>query len=238
MAIDIRVVSPKKITGLLIGVVFFLLLAGLVGQYFKYYWGHRSLCGFVGLFYGEQHGNIPHWFKALCMLIIAAILYVIYKIQKDEQARFQNHWLFLSLIFFLMNIVQSADIHNALSPCLRSGLGVGGWFYFAWVIPAIVLVIVLGLTYLRFFINLPPRTRLLFFYAGLLYVIGAVAFEMATAYYMIRYDNENFAFATLSALHEALKMVGLILFIYALLDFSGSKNKPIRLLFSKDTAHS
>lgn len=67
MAIDIKVVSPKKSTG--------LLLADLIGQYFKYFWGHRSLCGFVGLFYGEQHGNIPHWFKALCMLIIAAILH-------------------------------------------------------------------------------------------------------------------------------------------------------------------
>lgn len=112
----------------------------------------------------------------------------------------------------------------------------GGWFYFAWVIPAIVMVLVLGITYLRFFINLPPRTRLLFFYAGLMYVIGAIAFEMATAYFMIHYGHENFTFAALSAFHEALKMIGLILFIYALMDFLGLKNKPIRLLFSKDNA--
>ena len=236
MAIAINVVSPKKLTRLLSGVVFFLVLANIVGQYSRYYWDHGRLCGFVWLFYGEVHGNIPHWFKAMCMLIIAVILFFIYKIQKNEQARFQKHWLFLSLIFLLMNIVQSADIHNSLSPCIRSGLGVGGWFYFAWVIPAIVIVIVLGVTYLRFFINLPPRTRLLFFFAGLMYVIGAIAFEMATAYHFTRYGDQNFNFAVLSAFHETLKMVGLVLFIHANMDYLSSKNQPIRLFFSNDKA--
>lgn len=233
MELLINVISPKKLTRLLLAVIFLLVLAGVIGQISKIYWAHRSLCGFVWLFYGEAHGNIPHWFKAILMLIISINLFFIYRIRKSEQDRFQKHWLFLSLIFLLMNIIQSADIHNALSPCIRTALGVGGSFYFAWVIPGIVIVIALSLIYFHFLINLPPKTRLLSLIAGLMYVIGSIGFEMATASHLVRYGMENLGYAGISAVHEALKMVGLVLFIHALMDLLGSKKGTIGLCFSK-----
>ncbi len=233
MEIIIKVISAKKLTRLLGAVIIILVLADIIGQISKIYWDHRSLCGFVGLFDGEQHGGVPHWFKAMLMLIISVTLFFIYLIQKSEQSHFKNHWLFLSLGVFLMNIIQSADIHNALSPCIRSALGAGGWFYFAWVIPGMVIVMVVGLLYLHFFIKLPPRMRFLFFLAGLIYVIGAIGFEMATSYYYVHYGMDNFGYAGLSAIHEALKMVGLVIFIYPLMDFLESKRSTIKLFFSK-----
>jgi hypothetical protein len=234
MAIAIKIVEPKKLTRLLSGVVFFLVLANIVGQYSKYYWGHGSLFGFVQLFYGESHGNIPHWFKAMCMLMISVILFFIYKIQKHEKAHFQRRWLLLSLIFLLMNIVQSANIHNILSVPIRKMLDVGGWLYFAWVIPAIVFVIFLVILYLHFYINLPPRTRRLVSFAGLMYVIGAISFEMATAYYLTSYGSDNFSFSVLSAFHETLKMAGLVLFIHAIMDYWSLKKQQFHLHFSND----
>lgn len=229
----INIISPKKLTRLLLAVIVLLALGDIIGQLSKFYGGHRSLCGLVSLFDGELHGNIPNWFKAILMLISSIILFFISQIKKWEQDRFQKHWLFLSLIFLLMNIIQSADIHNALSPCIRTALGVGGWFYFAWVIPGIGIVVALGLIYLRFFMNLPPKTRLLIFIAGLTYVIGAIGLEMATAYYFVRYGMENLGYAGLSAVHEAMKMAGLVLFIHALMDLLGSQKESIRLCFSK-----
>lgn len=229
----IPMISPKKLTRLLFAIIFLLILVEMIGQTSKLYWGHRSLCGFVWLFDGEEHGNIPHWFKAILMLIISTTLFFIYRIQKSDQDRFKTHWLFLSLIFFIMHIIQSTNVHNALSPCIRTALGVGGMLTYAWVIPGMVIVIALGLIYLHFFIKLPPKTRLLFFVAGFLYVIGALVFEMATAYYMVRYGMEDMGFVALSVVHEAMKMIGLVLFIQALMDLLGSKNKSIGLRFSK-----
>jgi len=168
------------------------------------------------------------------MLMIGVILFFIYKVKATEHDRFRNHWLCLSVIFLLMNVVQSADVHNAVSPCIRTMLGVGkGWFYFAWVIPAIVFAIVVGIAYLRFLLDLPRATRSLFFIAGFTYVIGAIVFEMATAYYFTRYGAQNFTFALLSAFHEALKMTGLVVFIHATLDYLGASNRPFQLLLSK-----
>jgi hypothetical protein len=236
LATAVNVISPGRLTRLLSGVVLLLISANLVGQYSKYYWDRGRLCGFVWLFYGELHGNIPHWFKAMCMLVIAVILFCIYKIQIGERARFQRHWLSLSVIFLLMSIVQSTDIHNALSPCIRSALGVGGALHFAWVIPAIVIVLALGLVYIPFFVHLPPKTRVLFVLAGLMYVVGAIAFEMATAYYMTRHGIENFGYAALSAVHEALKMAGLVVFIHAIMSYWRSKHQPISLLFGDTNA--
>lgn len=232
MAVVIRVISPKRLTLFLSSLVVFLFAANVGGQFSRYYLDHPRLCGFNKLFYAELHGNMPHWFKSTCMLMIGMILFFIYKIKATEQDRFRNHWLGLCVIFFLMSVVQTADVHNAVSPCIRSMLGVGeGWFYFAWVIPAFVFAIAVGIAYLRFLLDLPRVTRSLFFAAGFTYVFGAIVFEMATAYYFTSY-GEDFTFALLSAFHEALKMAALVLFIHATLEYLGTSNRPFHLLLS------
>ncbi len=86
------------------------------------------------------------------------------------------------------------------------------------VIVGIIFVVALGLTYLRFLINLPRRSRILLSTAGLMYLSGVLAGELIAAHYAQRYGLESLPFGPISTAKEALEMVGAIALIYELFD--------------------
>ena len=53
-----------------------------------------------------------------------------------------------------------------------------GIFYFAWVIPATALLILLAIGFLPFFRSLPAETRRLFLVAGAIFLGGALGAEV------------------------------------------------------------
>ncbi|HEX2238203.1 MAG TPA: hypothetical protein VHJ19_07620 [Gammaproteobacteria bacterium] len=86
------------------------------------------------------------------------------------------------------------------------------------VIVGIVFVVAFGLTYLRFLINLPRRSRILFSTAGLLYLSGVLAGELIAAHYAQTYGLESLPFGLSATAKETWEMVGAIPLIYALFD--------------------
>ena len=76
----------------------------------------------------------------------------------------------------------------------------------------------LGLTYLRFLINLPRRSRILLFNCGITVSQRGLAGELIAPHYAQRYGLESLPFGLIATAKEALQMVGTIALIYALFD--------------------
>lgn len=61
---------------------------------------------------------------------------------------------------------------------MRTLLGTGGVFYFAWVIPGAAFVCLFALAYLGFLLAMPRPIAMTMVLAGIIYVSGAIGAEM------------------------------------------------------------
>src|SRR5690606_35164649 len=93
-----------------------------------------------------------------------------------------------------------------------------GVFYYGWVIPAGVLTALIGLAFLPFLRALPQRTRRRFVLAGLVYVGGALVMEAPLGLWAERHGADNLGYGLIDLVEESLELVGLNLFVLALLD--------------------
>jgi hypothetical protein len=106
---------------------------------------------------------------------------------------------------------------------MRSLLGAGelGIFYYAWVVPAFALIVVLGFFFLRFAFWLPVKTRTSFFLAAFLFVGGAIGIELIGGWFDEVYGYDNLSYNLISTVEESFEMAGLIVFIRALVEYTG-----------------
>ena len=144
----------------------------------------------------------------------------IIAITKHKQGdRYAFQWKCLSLIFLYLSVNEAAGIHELAIDPLRQALNLGGIFYFAWVIPGAILVSIFVLAYLKFLMSLPAKTRNLFIVAGVIYVGGALGIELVGGAYAYAQGITDLAYSIIVTIEEALEMIGILVFIYALLDY-------------------
>jgi uncharacterized membrane protein len=135
---------------------------------------------------------------------------------KDKKQ--SKYWLILGIIFLLMAYDEASQMHERLNHITRDLLPESSmdFLYFAWVIPYAIVVILIGIYFLRFLKSLPSRTRNLFIAAGAIFVTGALGFEMLTSYYR---GGTDFRIHLVILIEESMEMLGIVFFIYAILDY-------------------
>lgn len=88
-----------------------------------------------------------------------------------------------------------------------------------WVLPGIAPVAAVAIVCAGLVKHLPPRTRKLFVLAGALYFGGAIGVEMVSAEHAHAYSENNLGYAMIITIQELFEMSGVIVLIYALLDY-------------------
>ena len=225
-------VSPKRVTLILALVVLFLSIAGIVSNFVAYFQCHRGNLNagpFVKLFDLNREGNIPTFFSASTLLLCSALLAIIAFAKKKEDAPYRLHWKALSVIFLFLSLDEASQLHEKTIKPLRSALNASGFLHYTWVILGIVFSLIVLLAYLRFLADLPRKSRNLFLVAGALVIGGALGMEMISGYYFSSYGSQplplsrlcNFRLnlAKLSTVEELLEMLGIVVFIYALMSY-------------------
>lgn len=119
----------------------------------------------------------------------------------------------------MLSMDEASSIHELFTEPLRRLLHTSGFFYFAWVIPGLAFVLTIAIIYWRFLLHLPTRTRWLFVVAAILYIAGAIGTELVGGWYVELYGRKNLIYSILAMLEETLEMFGIIVFVYALLDY-------------------
>jgi hypothetical protein len=122
-------------------------------------------------------------------------------------------------------IDETSQIHEKLIRSLRYRWGLQGYFYNGWIIPYGIAAIAIFLTYLRFLISLPKKTRNYMLLSGFIFILGSVVMEMISVDIGFAHtrNDKSAAYLITMTLEEMLEMVGIALFIYTLLDYISTK---------------
>ncbi len=229
MNTDVEIaIEPAKVIRLLTAIVSLMTLAGLTSTVLRFKLGYQTALGFVPKFDLNEEHNIPTYFAAVLLLLAFVLLSVIATVKKRQKAEFKkrqkaefaNHWRLLAFIFLYMSLDEAAGIHEMVGSQIRRIFRPEGILHFSWVIPGTILVLFLGFLFRNFLINLPVKTRRLFSIAAAIYIGGALGFEFIEGYYFEPLGN--FLLSFLAVVEETLEMIGIMLFIGALLEYLGS----------------
>jgi hypothetical protein len=226
------VISPRRVAIILAVVVVCLVPLSIVANYYQYVLNGQHE-GLVSLFDFDSKLSIPAWFTVCNFLLAAILLAAIASVSKRVGDGWSRHWLVMSFIFLFLSLDQQAAIHTKLSRPLRDLFHTGGLFYAAWVIPYSILVIVFVLAYARFLLNLPPRTRNTMIIAGIIFVAGKIGVEMVDTRYLEAHGHDM-TYALMTTLEAFLKMIGLVIFNYALLSYLSTHGKEIGVCFGDE----
>jgi hypothetical protein len=229
-------IVPRVVLRSLLMVIGFLVVMHLLVQVAVWRFGRDHLLGVVPLFDLNREGNIPTWYSAGVLLITGVALGLVAVGKRQQQAQFARHWAVLGAMFLYLSFDELMRVHEFWGAWLDSSLGqlrspafLGGAFAHLWIVPAVVLVLVVGLTYIRFLQHLPPSTRTLFMGSGLAFIVGAVGFEMLDGIYAAAAGRRNLTFEMLVAAEESLEMTSIAVFLYAVLTYLGDTFSAIQI---------
>lgn len=198
-----------------------LVLASIGGQFDKYWLGSGHFPGLADLFYLDAEKNIPTIFSVF-LLFFAAVLLTVITIFKKKNDPDVTKWAILAFGFLYMTVDEGMSIHEKLRIPMHRFFGdvFPSIFHFVWVIPGIAVICVLTLFFAKFLRRLPAKTRSEFVIAATLFIGGAIGMEMVGGWYAHSHGLKNLTYSIIIVtLEESLEMAGVIVFIYALLEY-------------------
>lgn len=199
------------------GTLFVLLLLSLGGTFLTYGTQSGALHKLATLFLFEEERNLPTVFNVFLLVAAAAALGTVAMFRFASGDRWRWHWLFLAAWFLLMSYDEAAQVHEKLGTLVEGVTHTTGFLAFAWVIPGMAAVLVIGLAFVRFLLALPGRSALLFLVAGAMYVFGAIGMEMIEAKVFTQTGLDTATFSLLATVEETFEMAGLIVLLHATL---------------------
>lgn len=178
--------------------------------------------------------NIPTWFSSGLFLLCAGLIAAI--AAAKSPGNYQRHWWAMAIVFVLLSADEAAALNDGLTSLLHNALDTSGFLALAWVITAILFVVIFVLAYIPFLRALPQRARRLFILARGLFVFGAVGLEMVGAYYSGLEQANDLIFAAIWITEEFLEMLGVSLFVYALLIYLRDYTAPVNIAITNPNA--
>jgi len=159
------------------------------------------------------------WYSALLLVAAAGLLFVISRLAKELGHGDIIYWTVLAITFVGLSLDEETSVHELALEPIRNALHASGPFYFAWVIPALVMVPLFGLAYLGFLKRLPKPYGLWFFISGAIYVGGALGMEMVGGMAYLTYGGHSLAYVTSFIIEESMEMIGATSFVIALMSY-------------------
>lgn len=218
--VDITI-QPGKIARLLNAIVILLVIGGITSFLIKIKIGYPTALGFVPKFALDQENNLPTYFSSVLLLVASLLLAVIAVLKKQQRDTYASKWKLLAYIFLFLSLDEAASIHEFVSLNMNRIFSTSGLFHYAWVIPGTVFVGISGYFFRGFLLDLPLKIRRRFTVAAVVYIGGALGVELLEGYYA-ELHGEGLTFHLLVTIEEAFEMIGVVLFINALLDYLSS----------------
>ena len=209
-------VRPAVVLKAILIAIAVLLALGMLSAYLAR--PYEDTSKLLRLFMMDHEKNVPTLFSFVLLLASAALLTANAARPTRHSRTHRRQWIILIAVFILMAFDEAASVHESLIFPIRQALDTGGPLHFAWVIPGGIFVLAMLVGYLRFLQALPRETAWLLVLAGGMYVGGALCMEMVGGIWAAKSGQHNLAFHALAMAEESLEMLGLAIFVYALLN--------------------
>jgi hypothetical protein len=223
-------ISPRSALRMMLLIIGLLLLANIAMIVAKLGFGHGHVFGLVKLFSFRAEANFPTVYSSLQLFASSVLLFLIGTKFRADQKRYLA-WMILATIFLVMSVDEIVQLHERLHAPLHERYDLHGIFYFSWVIPAGIAVLLFSVSFAGFLLRLPRQTARKFLACGTTYVVGAIGFEMLGARHYELYGPDNLVYATLFTTEELLEMLAIAFFVHTLLDFLAAESKLINVRF-------
>ncbi len=172
--------------------------------------------------------NIPTLYSVMALTVAATLLATNARHSWEKCDGQHRYWAGLALIFLFLAFDEGTKIHEQMSDVMERWVTPKGYLLWLWVIPYGFAVLVLAGVYLRFLVRLSRTTRYYFILAALLFIGGAIGVEMLSAWEM-DLNEHTILYCVLYSLEEFLEMIGVAVFIYALLKNLADESPVIRI---------
>ena len=184
----------------------------------------------IKLFNVNLEANLPTYFSALVLLADAILLALIAYRKKALGENFW-HWIGLSTIFVFISLDEMIQIHEQFRAPMEALFNTSGILYFAWFIPYVAMVIILGIAYFKFMMRLPKKILQLFILAAVVFISGAVVMEAISGMHAEVHGEETLTYALMYTFEEFLEMSGATIFLFALLKYISSQFNNFKIEF-------
>jgi hypothetical protein len=222
------ILSPKKIAGTLLGAATFIALVNVVSDLYAQFSGGESL-RFSRLFSFDDKITIPTWYSSSLMLLCALLCGAIACDSRAKSDRQSGYWAFFSLVFLLFSLDEVTALHLRLDFISRYMFQLGGFRYGLYLLLVAAIAATVWICR-KFFAQLPSQTRWQLG-AGSFFYIAAIVVDQLDKRIWRGQDLYTVAHAPglFTAVDELLELVGLVVFIYALLTYIGKSIKELQI---------
>lgn len=207
-----------------------VLAAGLVLLGLAHVVGTMVVGGISAVDLGAEQ-SVGTWVNSELHALNAVLAATAALLARGRRSRWEKNWWLLSAVFALMSWDEVAAVHDRLLEPVRDALDATGVFYYAWVIPALVLGAVFLAVQVQFLRALDGATRRGLMLAGVLFVAGAAGFEMAEGWLASTGRRESAVFDWLILVEELLEMGALMLAACVLLRYVVETFGELQLVF-------
>jgi ABC-type uncharacterized transport system fused permease/ATPase subunit len=252
------VLRPVAIARFL-GLIALMLVLTSIGTTAYLTWQHQTHTT-LALFYLDTEQNIPTFFSSCLLLFAAVLLWTISILEKAKVDADRRYIRLVSCGFLLMAIDEVVSLHERSFPLIKFLLGnhhlvevfspiknflkshdLIGFFYFAWVFPAILIIAIILFLFRKVVWRIPVKLRRNSLLAASIYLGGCLGFEILSGYCVKRYGDRNWLYVLLSSIEEGLEMMGAVVFIWVLLQYITDNYPQVQLVFgsrhSQESGH-
>jgi len=221
-------ISPRRVLIVLVLVSAAFGAASLFGQYLRLFHGvdQYSRFNLIDNFDVDEEANFPTYWNTLLLLIAALLVTVVARLARLAADPMSSRWRFLAVAFFVLSVDEAAGVHEAAGQIVPQTNELGGILFSGWVVLYAVIVVLIGWYVLPLLLSLPRTHRVRFVASAVVYVSGALVVELVESAITIRTGDETWRYQLVSTVQEMSEMIGVALFVWALL----------RLIESRDSA--
>jgi hypothetical protein len=212
--------NPKKVSLLFSSIVVLLTLVHTAVLALSFQFDDNPvILILVELFDLDLEANIPSLYSAFAILVCSLLFFVI-ALYKREHLNYEKLcWLGLGFIFFFLASDEAFQIHEQIGDITENYVKATGFLYFPWVVPYVLVMIVLILLYLKFLLGLPKKTTILFMVSAIVYLTGAIVFDMLGGREAELHDYDSIAYYVLYTVEEFLEMTGIVILMFTQLAY-------------------
>ena len=163
----------------------------------------------------DEEFNLPAIYSGLllffCSLLLRQISVLCKKVERKNWILLSRVFLFLSFdeVFQIHELFVVSDLRQYVHPSLAS----------IWVIPYGILFVLFSCRFVPFFLGLRSPISVFSFVSGGIYVTGAIIVEALNSW-LVRtgqISRSGFCYEAISGFEELFEMLGVIIFLYAIM---------------------
>jgi hypothetical protein len=222
--------SPRRVLLVLLAVGLGLLAVSVAASYVYYVKG-RSYDDLPLRFFLDEDMSVPTWFAA-AQLACASLLLLAFGVRdRPTDATKARGWWMLAAVFAAASVDEVATVHEWTGSLF--GEDHRGWLYYPWVIGGAAVAVTIAVLSIPLLVRLPTRTRTLFVLAGSVFIGGALLVEASNGR-LADLGSSDMRYSLQSALEEMMELLGVTLFVYALVDHARATGLRIAVSFGPE----